>query len=917
MKIFHLSLFSFFLIISSFSFGQTEIAMDDPDYDTLNPIDCSNFQSSGVANFLDDGGSGSNYSGSFNDTITICPDLPNGPKLSITFGTNAGLTWDVDGSDSIYVFDGPSVNAPLLGVHNSVTDPTGFNYASSFQNNPSGCLTFVFVSDGATEGTGWGANLVCTNPPQPMGPHIEAYVNGSGSDALVPADTGYVDVCPGDSVLFVANPDLLYAFENTGYGYSQNVEDLTYDWQFSDGTVGANNDSVWFVPPSSNGYLVELSITDDFPQTIFMDCKVRVSVPPDFTGTGPLEDTVCFDEETVLLGGANNTDTVGVDLPPGSFQFGGSVAGLTALPDGSGINYSTDINMSGFAPGATFSSPSDLQDICITMEHSYLGDLEVWLECPDGTAVTLLNSYGPGQIPGGFGGGGTYLGEPVDGNLGTAGNGYEYCFSEINNTWGDFPTEFANNNFINLTSPPAPSAGNTMNPNGVYLPEETYANFNGCPLNGDWTLFVRDNIGIDDGFIFEWGLYFDPTLFPNNETYQTTITDAFWSPDPAITSGLNNDTLITVNPSTPGDHSFTFNVEDNFGCTYDTTVMVHVLDTVAVVNSLDTTVFCATDSVPLWTAASGLEPFTYEWQDGQVGDTAYFDISENGTEEYLVTIADACGIETVDTAYLTMDQSLAIDSVTQKIADCGIDNGIVNGYGSGFTGTPDFTWTGPGSNNTDFTNSSVWSDKPSGWYYFSIEDNVCKVEDSIFLDQTPPPTASFNANPPQGNVPLDVTFVNTSDNATTYEWDFGNGDSNVVNDLSNQNSTYTEEGVYTVTLTITDGACSDQASQQIITELILPLIYDLPNIFTPNNDDANDVFTINAKNATSLEIVILNRWGNVVFESSDVDFGWNGKKHNSGAECSDGTYFYRFRITGDGDQKEEEHGFVHLVRDDN
>lgn len=477
---------SLLLIVSTtFLFGQINIT--DPDNDQSDPLDCTVFDNFTDANFLDDGGDASDYSANFNDTITVCPDLIDGIKLSVNFGINGNLSWDVDGTDTMYVFDGPDVNSPLLGAYNSVTNPGGVNLTASFENNPSGCLTFVFVSDGATEGTGWEANIQCLNPPQPIDPHIEAYINGAGGDALDPADTGYVDLCQGDSVLLVANPELQYSFENNGFGYSQDVNDLTYQWNFSDGTQGPNNDSIWFTPPSPDGFLVELSITDDYPQTDFMICKVRVSKTPTFAGTGPLEDTVCFNQEAIFLGGASAQDSVGVDFPGGAFQFGGVVSGFTPLPDGDGDLYTTTIPMSGFSPGFTFSSPADLQDICVTMEHSFLGDLEMWIECPNGTTVTLFDSYdiGPGLIGGnGFGGGGTFLGEPVDDVSGTPGNGYEYCFSEVNNTWSDFATEHAAGNFVTLVSPPAPDAGNSMNPGGVYLPEGSYSDLIGCPLNG-------------------------------------------------------------------------------------------------------------------------------------------------------------------------------------------------------------------------------------------------------------------------------------------------------------------------------------------------------------------------------------------------------------------------------------------------
>lgn len=336
---------------------------------------------------------------------------------------------------------------------------------------------------------------------------------------------------------------------------------------------------------------------------------------------------------------------------------------------------------------------------------------------------------------------------------------------------------------------------------------------------------------------------------------------------------------------------------------------------ISTVTASDTTILCANDSVPIWaTTQNGFPPYTYEWSNGQSGQNAFGSALTNGPTSYVVTSIDECGFEFTDTTTIILNQTLKIDSLVQMPADCGEENGAVIGYGHvpGYTGTPQFKWTGPGA-NTAFTNASVWGNKPSGWYYFTIKDAVCSVTDSIFLEETPPPTAAFDANPESGFAPLDVTFTNNSDPATTYYWDFGNGQTNVVNNLSDQNTTYFTEGVYTVTLVTETGSCTDQATKVIT--VTIPLGYELPNVFTPNGDGQNDLFTINAINAKSLEIVILNRWGNVVFESTDVDFAWNGKINNSGAECKDGTYFYKFVIVDYSGNETEEHGFVQLVND--
>src|SRR5690554_7560480 len=75
-----------------------------------------------------------------------------------------------------------------------------------------------------------------------------------------------------------------------------------------------------------------------------------------------------------------------------------------------------------------------------------------------------------------------------------------------------------------------------------------------------------------------------------------------------------------------------------------------------------------------------------------------------------------------------------------------------------------------------------------------------------------------------GPSPLAVTFVNTSDPASQYDWDFGNGSGNTVNDLSDQYSIYTEEGTYLVTLVLTEGACTDQATQTVT--VFNPITYE-------------------------------------------------------------------------------------------
>jgi len=366
----------FILIISVFSLGisYSQMLLTGPDFPQANPLNCAAIiPPAGGTNFSD---GPANYLPNMDEIITFCPDLTQGSKVSIAFATNIGFTFNIDPTDTLYVFDGPSIASPLLGTYNSGTHPNGFFVQASFQNNPSGCLTLRFRSNGSSEGTGWDANVACGNPQQPFVPHMHAYINGTGPDALNPADTGYVDVCFGDSILFVADPAFPYALEVTNTGYSQNVGNCSYQWTI--GGVGQfNNDSVWFTPPARAGYFIDLRITDIFPQIKRITSKVRVSQLPSFAGTGPFQDTVCLGQNTFLIGGVTQQDTVGVDIPVGEFEIGGIFAGLTFLPDGSGVQYQTNIGITGFDDSTTITGAGDFDQMCIDIEHSYIGDLEI------------------------------------------------------------------------------------------------------------------------------------------------------------------------------------------------------------------------------------------------------------------------------------------------------------------------------------------------------------------------------------------------------------------------------------------------------------------------------------------------------------------------------------------------------------
>ncbi|NBX38537.1 MAG: hypothetical protein EBR54_03865 [Flavobacteriia bacterium] len=118
---------------------KAQMLVTGPDFPQANPLNCGAIiPPAGGTNFSDGPG---NYTPNMNEVITFCPDLTQGSKVSIAFATNIGFTFNIDPSDTLYVYDGPTTASPLIGAYNSGTNPTGFFVQASFQNNPSGCLT--------------------------------------------------------------------------------------------------------------------------------------------------------------------------------------------------------------------------------------------------------------------------------------------------------------------------------------------------------------------------------------------------------------------------------------------------------------------------------------------------------------------------------------------------------------------------------------------------------------------------------------------------------------------------------------------------------------------------------------------------------------------------------------------------------
>ncbi|MFN7910556.1 MAG: gliding motility-associated C-terminal domain-containing protein, partial [Bacteroidota bacterium] len=95
----------------------------------------------------------------------------------------------------------------------------------------------------------------------------------------------------------------------------------------------------------------------------------------------------------------------------------------------------------------------------------------------------------------------------------------------------------------------------------------------------------------------------------------------------------------------------------------------------------------------------------------------------------------------------------------------------------------------------------------------------------------------------------------------------------------------------------------------------IPSKLEVPNVFTPNGDNSNDVFFVKASNLTEITAVIFDRWGNKVYDvvSKTGNIAWDGKNFK-GQECPSGTYFYVIKGSGKDGTEYEKKGNLSLFR---
>ena len=478
--------------------------------------------------FYDSGGDLNSYLGNENYIFTICPEFPGQfIELNFTSFVTQG------GEDLMTIYNSDTNDATLsFGTFSGNTTP---GLVSATTTNVSGCITIEFTSSPGANFQGWSADISCKEPCQTINSQV---------DTAFPAPNvnGFIKVCPDEEITLIGSG----LFSSNGAG-------AAYEWDLGDGSTQLGQTAT-FSYSTPGVYIVNLNIRDtntsNDPEgcanTNLINQVIQVGTVPDFVGTAALQDAICFGDSTTIEGVVTPTPFINDCTPP--------VSELTPLPDGNGAAYRTCITVDCYDSDLTLDTIDQLVDICLNIEHSWLGDLEITIISPNGQFATL-HAY-----PGGSS---TYLGAPNDDPSNAPGVGADYCFSMSGTTL------LKNGATVQAGDPRSDSIAP-----GTYLPEDSFVQLIGSPLNGDWCIEIIDNLGQDDGYIFSWGLNFDPNLQPPELSFTPEITTESWDADGTIIEITDN--IITVQPPAEGEYCYTYRAFDDIGCEYTEEVCIEV-----------------------------------------------------------------------------------------------------------------------------------------------------------------------------------------------------------------------------------------------------------------------------------------------------------------------------------------------------
>lgn len=453
---------------------------------------------------------------------------------------------------------------------------------------------------------------------------------------------------------------------------------------------------------------------------------------------------------------------------------------------------------------------------------------------------------------------------------------------------GGSPTGPAGSSFI-WNNGGTLSSTNAANPSASPTSTTTYTvtvtDPNSCVNSDSVTVFVNPLPFVDAGQ--------DTSVCSGGSVQLNALgTGSFtWFP----TSGLSDPNIANPVATPTSSTSYTVTLTDSLGCAASDGMNVTV-NTLPTADAGPDAYVCPGFDVQLTGNGGG----TYLWSPaGEVDDASLQNplASPTATTVFTLTVTDGNGCSATDVTTVNVSTDPQVDAGPDQTI-CAGETVVIGGSPTSVVPGVSFTWT-PATGLDDPAASNPNATPPGTTiYYVTVTSDTCTSNDAVTITVQGLAQAAFTVRLEPTCESLRAYFTDLSTGALTHAWDF-NGDGAPDSDEANPQYHFPYGQDIVVTLTITDiDGCTGSVTQTWPAGTYEDLVeITVPNVFTPNGDGQNEVFTLETEAVLGActDMFIFNRWGQKVFESFAGDLVWGGRNF-AGEECNTGTYFYVIKV---------------------
>lgn len=643
--------------------------------------------------------------------------------------------------------------------------------------------------------------------------------------------------------------------------------------------------------------------------------------------------------QLVYIGGSQWSNTLGQNFP-----YNGGTLTVNA-PNGAPVGYFLTASNVSVCAGAAAGSTSDTT--WITGVSSSLTAASTPDICSSGIGTVTANPTG-GSAPYTFNwpalgstnqtvngvNAGTYTVQMVDA-MG--------CASSANVTVGNTPAVFTQTS--TLVSCPGGNDGTataTMTPalgTVSYLWNDPAAQTSQTATGlsaGSYQCTISSTVGCSNtvtatvteipGMISNFTTQSDVTCNSDNDGVLTVTTTAGTAP---YTYSWDNSssTTATANDLLVGTHTVT--ITDNRGCVITRTATLAEPPALAITFLNPDTQICPENDILLTvTGTGGSSPHTFTWNQGNtiIGTGTSITVDPEVTNTvYTVTLSEDCGSPIDQRSVNIYFPTPIVPNLTpNKVEDCVVGEfEFVNSSTNGAEIATTYLDFGDSKSTIEVGNDSTSHDYEFvGTYSIYIAATSiygCVYEDTLkdILKVVPNPIAHFffSDNPASVFETTVKAYDKSTGNVVAWEWT-SPGSSPAASNSQNPTLVFPEdiEGQYPVTLVVTSiHGCTDTLTH--LFTVVDDLLFYSPNTFSPNGDEHNQTWKLYIKGAdeSNFEVFIFNRWGEMIWESHDINVGWDGTYN--GKVAPTGTYSWRATVKNmNDDGRKSFNGHINLVK---